>query len=323
MTKLVQLTFLILAFSVAAYAEDMRPSVIVNPQNRVLRRDVRLADIATIKAKKPDYDKLIADLGNIKITELTRPLAKAVVFGEDIVAAIKNIGVPLESIGYSVPQTIEIERAGRKLSFDEVATRARQALSSNNSQQDIQIREINWEGEQIIPEGSLKIDFEKLGEVNSGKLPLRVNVSVNNIDEAKFLATALVDSWKEVPVLNKTLERGMLISKQDVELVKVNLGSSSGRIAESVEDVVGRSVKSRINPGEVLNKNMIDIPPLVSSGKKVIISYRSGPLRATASGISLEAGIKDEIIKIKNDNSKKVIKARIISESEVEVLPNE
>jgi flagella basal body P-ring formation protein FlgA len=71
--------------------------------------------------------------------------------------------------------------------------------------------------------------------------------------------------------------------------------------------------------GNTLRKSMIDIPPLVTQGKKIVLVYSYGALRATASGSSMDDGLKGDVIRVKNESSKKIVKAKIISAEQAEV----
>ena len=133
------------------------------------------------------------------------------------------------------------------------------------------------------------------------------------------MATAIVDDWREVPVLNKPLERGMMITPSDIELVRLNMFKQPADVADNLEDVIGRAVKNRMGAGETLRKSLIDIPPLVTQGQKVTLHYRAGGLQATAGGTAIDDGLRGDVIRVRNDSSKKTLKAKIITAEQLEV----
>lgn len=295
-----------------------RPRVIVKPFATVKGEEIRLGDIAVITAKDEAYKKLVKDLSELRIDEAPPPRTKIGIPGAKVLSAIESLGVQLDTIGYSVPQIVQVERAGRVLGNDEIMVEARSFLS-RDPKLDVQVRELTTESAQILPDGRATFEFERLGEPSGGKIPLRVLVRVDERPAARFMATAVVDDWREVPVLNKPLERGMLIGPTDIELVRLNMFKQPSDVADSLDDVIGRAVKNRIAAGETLRKSLIDIPPLVTQGKRISLLYRAGALSATATGIALEDGLRGDTIRVRNESSKKIVKAKIQTADQVEV----
>jgi flagella basal body P-ring formation protein FlgA len=313
---------ILLTASTPAHAEraliDSRPKIFVNPQAIVRGEKVYLGDIAKITAKAPEHARLVADLKALFIAEAPPPKLRTGIPGAKILSLIEAQGIQANTLAYSIPQIVELERAGRVLGKDELMDDVRVILGRDPTL-DIQVREVSWENAQILPLGVTTFEIERLGEPSAGKVPLRVLAKVDGAPAARFMVTAIVDDWRSVPVLKKTLERGMLITPQDVELVRLNMIKQPQDVADTLDDVLGRAVKSRLNAGETLRKGLIDIPPLVPQGKQVVLVFRSGVLQATATGVALDNGLRGEIIRVKNESSKKVVRAKILNESELEV----
>lgn len=320
MFKKVILIFLILGFSIKLALAENKPTLVIAPFVEVKKAEITLSDIATITNRESAFEKIVQDLKNVKILSAPPAKGQITIPGTKILNIIENTGIPLDSFVYSIPQVIVIQRAGRNISTQEVLDVATNYLTKFQNM-DLQVKEISWENDQIVPLGETKIEIEKLGESSAGKLPLKVYVTVDNQPAARFLATALVDDWREVPVLNKALERGMLISTEDIELVRVNRREQPYNIAETKDEIIGKALKSKINAGETLRRNLVDMPPVIPIGKKINMIYRLGALSATATGVAMDNGLNGEIIRIKNENSRKIVKAKVISPIQVEVTP--
>lgn len=307
------------ALALVAADDGMKPRVIVRPEVVVRGPEIHLGDIAEITSPDKAFDRLVEDLKKLKLSDAPPPRTKTSIPGVKILQDIGSTGVDVQTIGYSIPQVVSIETAGREVSTAEVLAAAREKLAHDTAV-NVQIRDLSWEATQVIPTGSAAVTVERLGLPSAGKLPLQVVVAVDGLPAARFLATAMVDDWREVPVLRKSLERGMLIEPDAVELVRLNLNQQPADVADGLDEVVGHRTKTRIEGGMTLRRSLIDIPPLVPKGKKVVAVFESGGLKATASGISLDDGLKGEIVKVRNESSKKIIKARVISADEVEVV---
>jgi len=308
----------LLPATLAGASSDERPQVIVRPAAVVKGAKILLGDIATISATEPEFQKLVTDLKAIDLGEAPPPKTKTGIPGAKILSMIEAKGIQAQTIAYSIPLIVQVERAGRVLAKEEVLGDIREVLS-RDERLDVQVREVLWDAAQVVPMGATSFEVERLGDPSSGKIPLRIIAKVDEIPAARFTATAVVDDWRAVPVLKRTLERGMLISPEDVELVRLNMFKQPQDVADSLDDVLGRAAKSRMNAGETLRKSMVDIPPLVPQGKAVTLIYKSGALRATASGAALDNGLRGDVIRVRNESSKKVVRAKVLNESELEV----
>jgi flagellar basal body P-ring formation protein FlgA len=217
----------------------------------------------------------------------------------------------------SIPKTIEVTRDGRVVSQEEVLLAIKAEVAKNKSA-DIQLRGVEWGSPQVIPVGESQVAVELLGTPVSGKFPVRAEVSVDGKPCARFLATAVADDWREIPVLSRAVDRGGVINPEDLHLVRMNLASQPADVAKQIEEVFGKRAKSRLNAGEIVRRSFIDIPPVVAKGKRVTVIHDKGLLRATATGVALEDGYDGSRITIRNESSKKVIMGKVLNSEEVE-----
>ncbi len=309
---------LLVVTPVQAERRQSRPTVQVYPQATVSGDKILLKDIAKIRSSEPEFKELTNKLENIVISESPAPKTRTSILGPKVLEAIESAGIPLDTFGYSIPKIVFVERAGRTLENEEILAAVRGAITGDAAL-DLQVREIVYSNDQIIPNGATEFKVEKLGTSAAGKLPLRIEVYVDKLPAARFMATALVDDWREVPVLSRALERGMLIGPQDIELVRLNLLKQPTDVVGNADELIGRRAKSRLAAGETIRRALVDLPPVVEKGRVVAISYRSGGLYATATGVALADGLTGDEIPVKNESSQKILKARILNPSEVEV----
>ncbi len=295
-----------------------RPSIVVPTRTSIRGDRILLGEIGNIGARAPEFSKIVAAMRAIDLGDAPPPMASIELSGEHILSAIEAQGIALDLIAYSLPQSVTITREGRVLPVPEVLAEARDKLG-RDPELDVQVREVSWEHSQIIPTGPTRVTVERLGLPSGGKIPLRVTVLVNEKAASRFVATAMVDDWREVPVLSHNIERGMLISPEDIAVVRINLLKQPSDTLIDTKDVIGKRAKARISAGETLRRTMIDIPPLVAQGKKIKLLYRRGMLSASASAVALDNGTLGESVRVRNDNSKKVLQAIVLNENEVEV----
>lgn len=296
-----------------------RPTILIPATITTSARELKLGAIATIRSGDAEYEPLLRALQEISLGEAPGPNQTLTLLGEEILEKIKDSGVELESIGYSIPAQVIIKREGREVKEEEVLSALQKVLKAKNVM-DLQVKQIKWDSALLVPTGPSEVQVDFAGVPLSGKLPLRVELFVNGQPEARFVATALVDDWREIPVLRRGVERGMLIQPGDVQMVRLNVNSHPGDIVHDVNGIIGRRAKNSIPAGETIRRNAVDIPPVIEKGKRVSMVYEVSGLRATAIGIAQEDGQLGDKIRLQNESSKRVVEGRIINPQEVRVL---
>ena len=307
-----------LVTSVTAAELYKRVTFLIRPEAIVKSDEIRLGDIATFGKTEKEFEELVTRLKSIKLGEAPAPKTRINLVGATILEKIQLEGVSKESIGYSIPRTVTVEREGRVVSRDEVLTAIKQELwKLKNS--DIQVRDVEWANAQVVPSGDAKVRAEILGEPVAGKIPVRLEVVVNNEQAARFLATGIADDWREVPILNRLVDRGGVISSSDLQLVRTNLADHPSDTVSVLTDLVGKRARARLQAGEVIRRSNVDIPPMIPKGKKVSIVFDRGLLRASATGVALEDGFEGSMITLRNESSKKTVIAKVMSPETTEV----
>ena len=325
MTKVRIIQLLLIVFSICPItarlvAEELsRPRVMVKPTAMIKGERILLGEVAQISYEHEEFKDLAEQLAAIDLGASPYPLSSQTIVGETVLAAITAKGIKLETLGYSVPKTITVQRQGREVNKDEVLQATRQ-LFSQQDVSDVQVQDVQWKNNQIIPLGASEIKVSRLGELANGKIPLRVEVIVDGAAAARFLATALADDWREVPVPRRSIERGSLIQAEDMQLVRLNINREPEDTIVNIANVVGYRAKGNLLAGEAIRAANVDIPPLVPRGATVTMVYNRGGLLATALGQAVNDGFAGGEINVKNTKSQKVVKAKIVNADRVEVI---
>jgi len=311
--------FSVLMFVSQAEGEGFRRvSFMVRPEAVVKSEEIKLGDIATFGSTEKEFESLVERLKGIKICDAPAPKTKVTILGSTLLEKISFEGVEKNAIGYSIPRTIIVERDGRVVTRDEVLSSIKQELWKIKNA-DLQVRDVEWANSQVIPTGEVKITTEFLGEAVSGKLPVRVEIFVDQKPAARFLATGIADDWKEVPVLNRVVDRGGVIAPEDLQLVRTNLSQYPADAVSGMQELIGKRARGRLQAGEVVRRSNIDIPPMIPKGKKILIVYNRGLLRASATGVALEDGFQGSKITIRNEASKKIVVGKVTGAETAEV----
>ena len=130
---------------------------------------------------------------------------------------------------------------------------------------------------------------------------------------------AQVKLFREVVTVLHPLKRGTIISDDDVVLRERDVGLITQGYMTAVELVVGQKLLRPMVTDQVLTLTHLEQAAVVRKGDQVVINARSGTLTVRMPGEALSDGGLSEQVRVKNLNSKRVIKARITGPGQVEV----
>lgn len=152
--------------------------------------------------------------------------------------------------------------------------------------------------------------------------------SLKLIDAGKsYWITGQVLMYKLLPVTTRQLKKDEIFNQDDFSLVwqKIQGGFSGGRSLlkqkmPATQDILGRAVKTySLGRGSVIYFDHLRMPQEVRAGDTVQVFIRRGDFAISVQAESLDSGSIGEIVRVKNLESKKTIKALVIAKNQVEI----
>lgn len=131
-----------------------------------------------------------------------------------------------------------------------------------------------------------------------GESPWSIYLSV----KAKLLRKMLVS--------NTTIVRGEIISADKLKLLEQEIKNK--KYLTEFSNAVGHEARRTIRPYQVINSSMLKKALLVRKKQSVTIYAQNKNMRISTTGTALANGHKNEMIKVKNNSSQKIIEALVI-----------
>lgn len=275
----------------------------------VTEATIRLGDIAQIDSPNVQDDEAIIHLKRISVGESPKAGETMMLDGSRVLERLKDEGVRLDSIRYTLPRGISITRAFREVKMDELE-RALGAFIAKGDKQ-IEVKQIVMDKPVRLPTDSLGLEVVSLQTTKPGHIGVDFK-SIAGSDEVRFQMKAFADEWRMMPVAVRPMTKGSIVSASDVQLARTN-GTSLGRDSlENLVDIVGRSLTKDVGQGEMFKASAVVIPPVVNAGSRVTVVFRQNRLEVTATGTALENGGLGQDIRVRNDSSKKIVTGRVV-----------
>jgi len=129
-----------------------------------------------------------------------------------------------------------------------------------------------------------------------------------------------VKLYKQVVVVTGPLSFGEILTTEKVGYERKDIGHLSAGYFTDINKVLGFVARRTLAPGMVMTESMLNKPLLIKRGSNVNIVARNGGMEITAPGIAMQDGSLGQIIKVQNISSTRVVTAKVLDETTVQVL---
>lgn len=161
---------------------------------------------------------------------------------------------------------------------------------------------------EVIPSNPAIIKSSRFSLIIRVDGKVRKNMSIQG--DLQVLAEAVI--------ARGTLKRGTILTPANTTLAIKDLTNHHNPCL-SLRSILGKRLKRSVPNASVINAEDVEYPPLVKKGQLVRVIYSRGNLHLTATGIARTDGMLDQIIRVKNANSNKLIHCRVAAPGIVEV----
>ncbi|WP_439889044.1 flagellar basal body P-ring formation chaperone FlgA [Pseudomonas sp. MBLB4123] len=125
--------------------------------------------------------------------------------------------------------------------------------------------------------------------------------------------------YREVVIASRPLKRNAVLTEMDIALAERDLGSLSQGYLTTPRQAVGKKLTRPLLPDQVVMPIHVEAAEVVHRGDQVVISARSGTVSVRMPGEALSDGAAGKQIRVRNQRSQRVIRARVVGPGQVEV----
>lgn len=153
-----------------------------------------------------------------------------------------------------------------------------------------------------------------------GKFTIPVQVYVDDKLNRTVFIRCKIDVYKPVLIAKIPIRKGEIVTEEHVKISKAPSSKLTKIHIIDTSLIVGKTSLVDIKENSFITSNLFKERVVVFKGNQVTIRIRNGDLILIASGEALQEGAIGQMVSVKvNTPSKKVISAKIIDQSLVEV----
>jgi len=131
--------------------------------------------------------------------------------------------------------------------------------------------------------------------------------------------TGQVHNMVHVPTLKKSLQKGEVISEDDIHWMTMREDRIQRNGVTDISSLIGKATKRRLSAEKLISANDVQDPILVEKGSIVTILLRKPGISLSAQGRAMEHGSDGETIRIVNTNTSRTIEAKVVGSGTVTV----
>ncbi len=170
----------------------------------------------------------------------------------------------------------------------------------------------------ILPQGEMNVEVLPSDPSILGSSRFALIFKVDGKVRKNMSVSGKIVALAPVAVATTPITKGSIIHPNHITMQTVDIANFRTPGLDSRE-VVGKRAKRSIKAGSVIERSKIEFPPLVKRGQLVKVLLRSGDMHLSATGIARMNGKMNEIIRVQNSSSKKLIFCQVIAPGLVEV----
>lgn len=154
--------------------------------------------------------------------------------------------------------------------------------------------------------------------MKSGRSSINVHCSGGNKKWAIFVSV-IITPFDNVVILTQPLQRGETATAQHFSLVRKDVTQLRDNYIASVDSILNKQVVRNLPAGTVVVTKDFTEPKLIKRGDNVSITAERAGIAIKMNGIAQSEGSRGQIIRVKNQNSERVINATIVDVGQVSV----
>jgi len=208
-----------------------------------------------------------------------------------------------------------VVRESQELSLKVLRKLIENELSSNILNYEVEIDFSRPQRRILVPHGSQQVaTIDDLSyDDRSNFFRASIKIDTEGSEPMQLLLSGRVHPLVAMPVLKKHISSGGIIKHNDISWKKIRSKNTNYNSVSSAEQLRDQVARRPLIAGRIIRASDIRPQKLVNKGDFVVVQLRNDAMSLSTRGISIESGSRNEIIKIRNPRSNKIIEAKIIA----------
>ena len=203
-------------------------------------------------------------------------------------------------------------------SLDSIYELVKNTVARNINAAEYEISVLPLDNLLKLPECTKPLEvFTTTDSIKAGRTS--IGVRCNAEKKWSIFTSAVIKVYETVIVLSRPVQRGDIITRQHLAIEKRDISKLRGDFITQAEQVENKQAARYTQAGAILGLRSFSEPLSIKRGDKIIISAIQPAFAIRMNGVAMMDGTKGQRIRIKNENSGRIISATVIEPGLVSV----
>ncbi len=152
-----------------------------------------------------------------------------------------------------------------------------------------------------------------------GPTVVRAEIQVDGETQRALTVTVDTRFFREVLVTTRSIRRGEVFSADMVEQVERDITSEKHGFYTDIDALDGLQARRPMGFDRIITNRYVEEIPVVERGDEVLLIAETANLRISAQGIALQSGGVGKRIRVRNQDSGKIVKGEILDSGTIKV----
>ncbi len=158
-------------------------------------------------------------------------------------------------------------------------------------------------------------------DTSSGRFTASLVVTDNSEIRKIIGLNGRIYSVIEIPVLNRPMRPGDVITRGDVEWVAVRANTADRNAVTDLAEIIGQTPRRSLRAGTPIKRRDVRAPVVIAKGSIVTLELRTRRMTLIAKVKAAEDGAKGQTIRLLNTRSNRTVEGVVAGPGRV-VVPN-
>ena len=223
----------------------------------------------------------------------------------------------------SLRKSVVVSRSAKQVPMNIIRNAVVKALEQNHVNDEIEVEFNDRNLKILVPknaEEAIRVLQSQLDQ-RTGRFEVVVNINSTANEDQNIILKGKAFAIIPMPVPNKHIGAGQLINKKDITWRKVRIKQQSFGVVGSMEQLLDHVAKRPLTAGRLIRMSDIRPQQLIKKGEFVTLHFKNKTMSLSTRGVSVEPGSRNQVIRVKNPRSKRIIEARVLGPNTAVVLP--
>lgn len=146
---------------------------------------------------------------------------------------------------------------------------------------------------------------------------VKTSCEVNGTKQWSIFVPVTINVFSQVAIVTESLHKGDVLTRENTGLSRVNTSVLSSGHIENINKVLGKAITRPLRRGDNIRMSYLDEADVVRRGDPVTIEVQSSAISVATIATALNDGYVGEMIKVRNNRSKRVVDAKVTGPGQV------